>query len=154
MQIIQTSESEVIARLNKDVHDLHVALYPAYFKEYHFESVNEFFKNAITNPRYLFYIIKDDDQYFGYAWIELREYSENVFMRANKSVFVHQLCIRKEYQGRGLGLMLLNKIDQFARDHGINKIELDYWIDNKIAEHFYQKSGFKEYRRFVYKDLD
>ncbi|WP_123040548.1 GNAT family N-acetyltransferase [Cohnella candidum] len=152
MQIIQTSESEVVAHLNKEVHDLHVSLYPAYFKEYHFETVNEFFKNAMTNPRFLFYIIKDEDQYLGYAWIELREYTENVFMRAYKSIFVHQLCISKRYQSRGLGSLLINKIDQIAKENGINKIELDFWADNKIAEQFYLKNGFKDYRRFVYRD--
>ena len=153
MQIIQTTQSEVIARLNQDVHDLHVLLYPGYFKEYHFEMVNEFFKKAMGNADFYFYLLEDNGQYLGYAWVELREYQENVFLNSYKSVFVHQLSISKEHQDKGLGSQLMNKIYELAISHGIQKIELDYWVDNKAAKNFYRKNGFKGYREFIYKDL-
>ncbi|MFD3768440.1 MULTISPECIES: GNAT family N-acetyltransferase [Paenibacillus] len=48
---------------------------------------------------------------------------------------------------------MMDKVYEFALEHGIPKIELDYWIDNEHAERFYQKQGFKKYREFLYKDL-
>jgi hypothetical protein len=115
----------VVAVLNKEVHELHVALYPERFKEYHFEAVNDFFKKVMTNPNFYFYLIGNEQSYIGYVWIEIKEYHENAFMKAYKSVFVHQLNIAK-----------------------------DYWTDNEIAKKFYEKTGYKRYREFVYKDCD
>ncbi|QMV40035.1 GNAT family N-acetyltransferase [Cohnella cholangitidis] len=154
MQIDQTFESEVIAALNKDVHEVHVSLYPDYFKEYHFESVNVFFKKIISNPNFYFYVIKENETNLGYAWIEIKEYQENAFMKAYKSIFVHQLSISTEYRNKGLGVKLMDKINEVAKENNIRKIELDYWTDNEAAQRFYEKLGFKGYREFVYKYLE
>ncbi|MEK6992631.1 GNAT family N-acetyltransferase [Paenibacillus sp. FSL K6-1566] len=72
---------------------------------------------------------------------------------STQSVYVHQLSIIKEVQRKGLGTLLMDKVCEFALEHGIPKIDLDYWIDNEHAERFYQKQGFKKYREFLYKDL-
>ncbi|MBM7702239.1 hypothetical protein [Metabacillus iocasae] len=41
MNISSTNDFELVAKLNKSVHDLHVNLYPEYFKEYNFgEMIN------------------------------------------------------------------------------------------------------------------
>lgn len=154
MQIDQTFESEVIAALNKHVHEVHVSLYPDYFKEYQFESVNDFFKKVISNPNFYFYVIKENETNLGYAWIEIKEYQENAFMKAYKSIFVHQLSISTEHRNKGLGVQLMDKINEVAKENDIRKIELDYWTDNEAAQRFYEKTGFKGYREFVYKHLE
>lgn len=135
MQIIQTTYSEVIARLNKNVHDLHVSLYPHYFKDYQFETANEFFKTAIENPSNYFYVLEDNGQYLGYAWVELREYKGNVFMNSYKSVFIHQFSINKEHQKQGLGSQLMNKVYELAKKHGgTENLFLKIWYNNDIKK--------------------
>jgi diamine N-acetyltransferase len=84
MDIVRTYDHEIIARLNKDVQDIHAALYPNYFKEYDYDSICGFYKQVINNPNFEFLVIKNEDQYLGYAWIEVRESSESVFTKANK----------------------------------------------------------------------
>jgi len=153
MEIIKTFDHEIIARLNNDVQDIHVSLYPEYFNEYDYESISGFYKQIMTNPNFDFLVIKSDEQYLGYAWIEVREIQESVFMRANKFVFVHQFSISKEYRNKGFGSQLMNKIEEIARDKGINRIQLDYWSDNELAREFYKKNEYKIYREFIYKDL-
>jgi ribosomal protein S18 acetylase RimI-like enzyme len=153
MEIVQTFESEVVALLNKDIQDLHASLYPDLFKEFEFDSVNNYFKKIMENPNFLFLIIKDNDQNFGYTWIEIRDNQENAFTKSNKSIFIHHLSIAIEHRNKGLGLTLMNKIKEIAIDKGIGRIELDYWNDNEIAKKFYEKSGFIKYREFVYKDF-
>ena len=54
MKISQSFNSEEIAILNKEVHEIHVSLYPEYFKEYDFEEVNEFYKKIVSTPNYYF----------------------------------------------------------------------------------------------------
>jgi hypothetical protein len=53
MKVTQTTNYELIAKLNKSVHDLHSKLYPKYFKEYNYEAMKEFFKSIIYNDSFI-----------------------------------------------------------------------------------------------------
>jgi ribosomal protein S18 acetylase RimI-like enzyme len=154
LEIIQTSDHEVVALLNKDVHDLHVSLYPEYFKEYNYEAMNDFYQQIMGNSNFLFYIIMDQERSLGYVWLEIKEYQETAFRKSYRSVYVHQLSIIREYRNKGLGNRLMNKVNEIAKEKGIHKIELDYWMDNKMASNFYDKNDFKKYREFVYKEVE
>ncbi|WP_342670309.1 hypothetical protein [Bacillus solimangrovi] len=41
----------------------------------------------------------------------------------------------------------------FAKKNEIDLIELDYWLENKVAKQFYEKHNFVVYREFAYKQL-
>ncbi|MEK5520565.1 GNAT family N-acetyltransferase [Heyndrickxia sporothermodurans] len=153
MKINRTNDFELIAKLNKHVHDLHIKLYPKHFKEYNFEEVKAFFASIIDIEEFVFLILEQNEQPLGYAWIELREYPDNPFKKAYKSVYVHQISISENQGKKGYGSRLMDEICNIARANGINKIELDYWCDNEIAKSFYKKNGFVKYREFVYKDI-
>lgn len=153
MGIIQSKDYAIIAELNQHVHKVHVTLYPDYFKEYNFEVIRDFFKSIINNPNFIFLLLEEDDESFGYAWIEIKQYSENPFIKAYQSVFVHQISVSEVYRNKGYGSKLMDKIYEIAKSHGIQKIELDYWADNQMARDFYGKHGFAKYSEFVYKDL-
>jgi diamine N-acetyltransferase len=153
MQIEQALDSEIITKLNRDIQELHVSLYPDRFKSFDFNAINEFFKRVMENPKNLFLIIKDNDQYLGYVWLEFREYQESAFTKSSKSIFVHHLSILKEHQNKGYGSMLMDRIYKIAENNSISRIELDYWSDNEIAKRFYEKNEFIRYREFVFKEL-
>jgi ribosomal protein S18 acetylase RimI-like enzyme len=154
MEIIQSIDSVEIAFLNRDIQILHNSMYPWRFKEFDFGPVNDFFKNMIGSENHYFFIIKDNSQALGYIWFEIREYQENAFLNAYKSIFVHHLSIAIEYQNQGLGKQLMNKVRDFANERDIKRIELDYWSSNESAKKFYEKIGFNTYREFVYRDLE
>lgn len=153
MEISRTKDFELIAKLNKYVHDLHVNLYPEYFKEYNFEEIKTFFHKIIDKEEFIFLLFEDDDLPLGYIWIEFRNYPDNVFKKAYKSVYVHQISIAENERKKGYGSKLMEEITQIAIANGIKKIELDYWFDNEIAKNFYKKNDFVKYREFVYKDI-
>lgn len=153
MRIKQTYNAQLVAKLNKTVHDLHFSLYPKYFKEYQYDDVKEFFESIMQKKNHIFLLIEDDNETVGYAWIELRDYPENSFKKAYQSIYVHQLSIEEAKRKRGYGNHLMNHIDQLAKYQGIDIVELDYWDANKAAKEFYEKNDFVKYREFVYKQL-
>ena len=153
MKISQTNDYELIAKLNKFVHDLHVNLFPEYFKDYNFGDIKTFFQGIIDRKEFMFLVLEDEGQPIGYAWIELRNYPDNAFKKAYKSVYVHQISIAENQRKQGYGSKLMDKISDIAKENGISKIELDYWFNNEIAKNFYQKNDFVKYREFVYKDI-
>ncbi|WP_243385334.1 GNAT family N-acetyltransferase [Bacillus kexueae] len=154
MKISRTTDFELVAKLNKYVHDLHVNLYPEYFKEYNFEGIKSFFQNNINKEEFMFLLLEDNGLPLGYAWIEFRDYPENAFKKAYKAIYVHQISISENERNKGYGSKLMEEIVEIAKDNGIQKIELDYWFHNEIAKNFYKKNEFVKYREFVYKDIE
>jgi len=153
MRINRTTDFELLARLNKPVHELHVSLYPEHFTEYNFEAIRDLFKQWITKENFVFFLMEDNEQPLGYAWIELKSYPPNALSKERKSVFVHQIGIVEERNRKGYGSQLMNYIYDFAKSHGMDLVELDYWVNNEQAKNFYNKQGFRGYREFVYKKL-
>ena len=153
MNIIKTTDHEIIARLNKDVHQIYSKLYPEYFKEYNFDEISNFFKEIIHKPRFTFLVLENDNTQVGYAWVEIMEYKENVFKKSYKSVWVHQICVLSTERGKGYGSKLMEKVYEIAKENHISKIELEYWSDNINAKEFYLHRGFVKYREFVYKEI-
>ena len=153
MKIGRTYDFEIVAKLNKYVHDLHANLYPEYFKEYNLEEIKAFFQKIIDKEEFTFLLMEENDQPLGYAWIEFRNYPESIFKKAYKTVYVHQISISQNQRKKGYGSKFMDEITDIAKENGINKIELDYWFDNEIAKKFYKKKGYVKYREFVYKDI-
>ncbi|RLQ96156.1 GNAT family N-acetyltransferase [Falsibacillus albus] len=153
MKISQTCNSNLIANLNKYVHDLHANLYPEHFKKYNFEDNKTFFQKIIDKEEFTFLLLEDDDEPLGYAFIEFKAYPGTTFKKAYKSVYVHQISISENQRKKGYGSKLMDEITNIAKANGINRIELDYWFNNEIAKSFYKKRDFVKYREFVYKDI-
>ncbi|PFK80067.1 GNAT family N-acetyltransferase [Priestia megaterium] len=153
MNISQTNSYQTIARLNKSVHELHVSLYPKYFKKYNYESIREFFRRIINHRKFIFLLLEDEEKEIGYAWIEIKDYPSNVFKNAYRSLYVHQISIVETQRKKGYGSKLMNYIYELAKEKKIDIIELEYWFQNERAKDFYKKHGFKKYREFVYKEL-
>ncbi|MEH7067711.1 GNAT family N-acetyltransferase, partial [Priestia megaterium] len=151
MKISRTFDAGKIAKLNQSVHQLHVELYPQHFQTYDFHQVHEFFKKVMKDDRFIFLLGEDEGQHVGFAWLEIKQYSETVFKKAYESIYVHQINIAESYKNKGFGSSLMKEIYSIARTNDINTIELDYWNDNTIAESFYEKEGFVTYRKIAYK---
>ena len=153
MKISRTKDYEMVAKLNKYVQDLHTHLFPEIFKEYHDLEVRNFFKEMMNKPNMDFLLIEDIEEPVGYVWIEFKDYPESAFKKPFKSVYIHQISISKLHKNKGYGSKLMDEITTIAKTNGINKIELDYWLDNEAAKNFYKKREFIPYREFVYKDI-
>jgi diamine N-acetyltransferase len=67
LKISRTKDYELIAKLNKYVHDVHTELYPKYFKEYDYDAIKDFFKGIMNNPNFIFLILEEGGQQLGYA---------------------------------------------------------------------------------------
>ena len=144
---------ELIARLNKPILELHASLYPQYFTEYNFEATRDSFKQWVANENFIFLLLEGNHVPLGYAWVEIKNYSQTAFKKPYKSVFVHQISIIEDQTSRGYGSHLMNHIYDIAKSEGIDLVELDYWVNNERAKNFYKKQGFISKRASVYKRI-
>jgi hypothetical protein len=52
MNITRSTDFELIARLNKPIHELHASLYPQYFTEYNFEAIRDSFEKLVQTDSF------------------------------------------------------------------------------------------------------
>lgn len=153
MQIIETTDLDTLARLNRYVHEPHVAQQPDFFKPYDFATVRAFFAKMVGKDQHQFLIAELDGEAIGYVWIEYLRRPESAFNFANTKVRVHHLCIVDDKQHQGFGRQLLLEVERRALAQGIHKIDLDYWMSNDGVDVFYERLGFEKMRQVVAKSL-
>ena len=72
-----------------------------------------------------------------------------ILKQNEKVVFVAEVSILPEYQGKGLGKALMNKIIQSCANKGYSKLGIDVTKDNISAYKLYQKLDFIEQNEFL-----
>lgn len=59
---------------------------------------------------------------------------------------IHDVIVRPEYRGLGLSTMMLEKVEELARNRGCCKLTLEVLEGNLPARESYRKSGFRAYQ--------
>ena len=76
-----------------------------------------------------------DDTPLGYVSM----YANNTETRI---AYISMFCIRKEFQKQHLGVALMQKAEEVAREKGMKSIQLEVLRENTKGLNFYQKYGF------------
>lgn len=154
MYLQQTQNAELLAELNQTVHDLHVQLHPKVFKPYDRISSTLFFENMSSRIENLFYLVIIDERPSGYLWIEERNTPETPFKYASSCLYVHQISLNKDIQGKGYGKQLMMLVEELATQRNLRQVELDYWASNIGAAAFYESCAFTKQRLVVCKGIE
>lgn len=62
-----------------------------------------------------------------------------------KIVNIHDLMVSRPFRGHGLSQLLLQAIEEKARDNDCCKLTLEVLAENQIAKNSYRKFGFESY---------
>ena len=98
-------------------------------------------RDEIEDKSSIFFVIYLDKQAVGYA--KLREDSEAYCIKNETAVELQRIYIVERVFGRGIGEILLNYCLETARRRGFKTLWLGVWEENKRAQRFYEKHGFK-----------
>lgn len=97
------------------------------------------FIREITNEISEFYVLKDEDRVIGYYGLW--------FMFENADLV--NIAVKKEYQGKKYGELLLNDAINKCRDKKVEFLHLEVRVDNNVAIKLYKKYDFIEVRKRV-----
>jgi ribosomal protein S18 acetylase RimI-like enzyme len=61
----------------------------------------------------------------------------------HESAFVTDLIVLEPYRGRGIGRMLLSKAEDYARELGVHRLQLEVTFNNSKARRLYSSYGFE-----------
>lgn len=67
-------------------------------------------------------------------------YTNNI---STKAAFISSIGLRKNFQGKGYGKILLEKARSISIEKGFQDLQLEVNIANGVALDFYYKNGFK-----------
>jgi ribosomal protein S18 acetylase RimI-like enzyme len=82
----------------------------------------------------VFLLVQEDDIFIGYASYEINS-------DLNHKTKIHKLYVLPQYQGKGIGNLLIDEISKTAKLNNQSALFLNVNKNNK-AVHFYQKVGF------------
>ena len=60
-----------------------------------------------------------------------------------EAVYLHKLCVRREYAHRNVTQLVVDAIKEECRKNGVKYIRLDTGLDEKVVRKIYLKAGFK-----------
>ena len=82
------------------------------------------------------------------AWVFSSETGEiigfTILQKVVDELHLLNVCVRQQYQGRGLGRFILNFIINYARDSSFSLVVLEVRSSNSRAQKLYRKVGFNE----------
>ncbi|MDF2988853.1 MAG: acetyltransferase [Eubacterium sp.] len=96
---------------------------------------NEMFLCEIDNQMACIFVLNQecDDEYAAGDW----QYKDSSYS------VIHRLCVNTVFQGRGIGSMTIQLIEEYLRNRGIECVRLDAFSGNPIALRMYEKLGYR-----------
>lgn len=104
--------------------------------------------SEIADKNTTFFIIDLDDHAVGYA--KLRENSKVECIKSENSIELQRIYVIERVYGTGIGEQLLKYCLETAKARGFETLWLGVWEENKRAQKFYAKHGFKRVGELEY----
>lgn len=97
-------------------------------------------------PGNLLWVAVAEREVVGYAFAELRDEAENPWKYGVRVLELHQLGVRADHRGRGVGSQLLTSVTREADRLGVGQLTLSVWAFNGEARAFYRRHGLVTYQ--------
>lgn len=133
-----------IIKLLKNIANLHNNGRPDIFKR----DCNKYNKREImklirSNRYEIFVATNEADIVIGYCICEIIVYRNEAVLKDSIILFVDDFCVDENIRGVGVGKLLFNEVENYAKKIGATSIDLNVWQFNEAAYSFYEKYGFK-----------
>lgn len=101
--------------------------------------------SELSNPESEFYFAEVDGQPAGYLKVNFGDAQTDV--QDKNALELERIYVLKEFLGKRVGQILLDKTLQRAREASMDYVWLGVWEHNHRAKKFYSKNGFVEFGR-------
>lgn len=105
--------------------------------------------NDLNNNNSEFYFAMLDDIVIGYLKINFEQSQTEV--QDEKAIEIERIYVLKEYHGKKIGKLLLEKAIEIAKQKNAHYVWLGVWEKNLRAINFYKKNGFIEFDKHIFK---
>ena len=99
--------------------------------------LTEVIRAAVDGGDLLLAAVTEEDEIVGYIWAERGKLN-----RVRHTAYI-VVGIRRAYRGQGIGTELFRRLDAWARESGVVRLELTVERMNIAARSLYEKAGFQ-----------
>ncbi len=96
------------------------------------------------------FIAEENKKVIGFILLQTRK----DFFTDESNGYISDIAVKKEYEGKGVGRLLLEKAEKWARGKGYQLLVLHTLIGNKRAQRIYEEFGFTKDNIQYAKKLD
>lgn len=127
-------------------YNLHYTNRPDKFSKRTDERLKEILLEVIQTESLI--VIEYKNRIIGYATYQLKEKNKN------KILWIDELVIDDNFQGKGYGKILLNKLENLTQEEKCQSIEFCCWEFNVKAKEIYQHLGYTTQRTIFEKKIN
>lgn len=103
----------------------------------------------LNNKDSEFYFAQLDDAVIGYLKVNFGK--SQTELQDDKALEIERIYVLKEFHGKKIGQILYEKAIEIARQINADYVWLGVWEENPRAISFYQKNGFTEFGKHIFK---
>lgn len=154
---VRTATRDDLPRVNElrqQVNELHVQGRPDVFKPGFGRELQEFIAVLFEGEGRKILVAEHDGAVIGFACLHYISRPESPYRNASQFVAIEEIGVDSLCQRMGSGRALVDAVRERAREKGYQRIELDMWEFNENALVFYERTGFRTYRRYMELDVD
>jgi len=136
LELATPGDRDVVNRLARQVHGLHVLLQPDIYEMPEGELYpQERYDQALQDKE--LYLAKVEGIPVGYALLRVRQ-----TLSGNKVMLLDELCVDEACRRQGLGTEMMKFIHVLAKAQGCHHLELNVNAKNEAALRLYEKCGY------------
>lgn len=122
------------------------------------ESMNEYLESSFSTEKLStelndknseFYFAKINDEVIGY--LKLNIGSSQTEIKDDNTLEIERIYVSKDFHGKKVGQILYEKAIEIAKQKKVDYVWLGVWEKNLRAINFYQKNGFTEFDKHIFR---
>lgn len=113
----------------------------------------EYIAEIILDSTKALFVAEVNAEVIGLAECFIQQSSHFPVMKKREWVQLDNIAIKKEYQNKSIGSLLLAKVIEWAESKGLHRVELKVYSFNSHAVEFYSSKGFKDLNKTMYLNL-
>ena len=146
---------EVLFELFNELQKTHCKKVPNFFKHASKDKVfYDYFGDVIENADKHLILAFDGSVPIGYVYYVVSNLPENVYRVKKQIIYINQIMIIKDYQGKGYGKALIGLVKDVAKKENIKQVGLDVWLFNEGAIKFFENQGFKPSLQIMWHQME
>ncbi|GHA49542.1 N-acetyltransferase [Salinimicrobium marinum] len=106
-------------------------------------------RSELSDKNSEFYFAILEDKIFGYLKINFGETQTEI--KDEHSLEIERIYVLKEFHGKKVGQKLYEKAIKIAKQKDVDYVWLGVWEKNPRAIRFYEKNGFEEFDKHIFK---
>lgn len=99
------------------------------------------------------FVAEVEEEVVGFINVQLVHESETYMSSLVDYAYISDIVVLQAYRGRGVGMMLLQQAEVFARQQGATVLKIQVLARNQHAADVYQHAGFRPYEIALLKHL-